>query len=76
MPHLYLGCRLCLNWYLLWDPVWVSEIGAWTLDAALYEGLRGRGALVALVFFRGLPFPFLTEGAVGGLGNGGGALVR
>ena len=51
----------------------MSEIGARTLDAAFSEGLRGRGALVALVFFRGLPLPLLTEGAVGGLRNGGGA---
>ena len=43
----------------------MSEIGAWTLDATFAEGLRERGALVALVFFRGLPLPFLTEGAVG-----------
>ena len=51
----------------------MCEIGAWTLDAAFYKGLSGRGALVALVFFRGFPLPLLTEGAVGGFGNGGGA---
>ena len=51
----------------------MSEIGAWTLDATFSEGLRGQGALVALVFFRGLPLPLLTEGAVCGFGNGGGA---
>ena len=68
MPHLYLGCRLRLNWYRLWDPVWVSSFGAWTLEAfvALSGVLRGRGARV---FFRGLPLPLLTEGAVGGLGS-------
>ena len=33
VPHLYLGCRLCLNWYLFLDPFECLKLvrGPWTL---------------------------------------------